>query len=326
MIPLNICRAYEDILLQKANRSPEARFHLQQTVETKNLNLIVSPQSILFPNQINYRSFGVSEGGSLITTQTRPEHSEIIFGNPVYSQLGVTLLPDLDQKVSIPLIEESDNPSWLPDASSSVESEPSTGSVNLSPKHIGNHINVSKTLLAMILPGTSDLIVQELYAANNRTIDEAMFYGTGINGEPTGLVNTPGIRLIDGTSLNKDTLLNAIEHAEKNSDKRNMSWSMNPTTKRLLAKRSELDGTTPFLIKDGKMEGYPVISTPRVTTGDIFFGDFSTVVLGMFGKFNEMLFNPFTFAVQGITIIVNSQFVDIGFRNPKALIRIQNVS
>ena len=65
------------------------------------------------------------------------------------------------------------------------------------------------------------------------------------------------------------------------------------------------------------MEGYPVEVTNQVASGYLFFGDFSQVMLGLWGGI-DILRDPYTSAANKTVRFFAYQFADVAVRIPGA--------
>ena len=70
-------------------------------------------------------------------------------------------------------------------------------------------------------------------------------------------------------------------------------------------------GTFPvFLCEDNKVNGYQVNVSGCVGNDNIYFGDWSKLLLGIWGQGLEIMVNPYTYAKEGDVEIVASICVD----------------
>ena len=70
-------------------------------------------------------------------------------------------------------------------------------------------------------------------------------------------------------------------------------------------------GTFPvFLCEDNMVNGYKVNVSGCVSNDNIYFGDWSKLLLGIWGQGLEIMVNPYTYAKEGDVEIVASICVD----------------
>ena len=73
------------------------------------------------------------------------------------------------------------------------------------------------------------------------------------------------------------------------------------------------------------MNGYPVAVSNQVSSGDMFFGVWSQLLLAFWGAL-DILIDPFTNAASGGVIIRAFQSVDVGVRHAAAFSYSSNIT
>ena len=93
--------------------------------------------------------------------------------------------------------------------------------------------------------------------------------------------------------------------AAANADVAGMKYVTNATVRGLLKGRPKVGTTFPvFMIgDDGNMNGYPVLVTNQIAAGDMFFGDFTQIMMGEWGVL-DILVDPYSGSTAGTVRIV----------------------
>ena len=143
--------------------------------------------------------------------------------------------------------------------------------------------------------------------------DQAMLVGAG-GAEPLGIVNTPGIGSVSGTSLDRAKILDMQTKANDQSavlSARAQGYVAPPVTAALLANRQEYTGVASTLwagsLAQGQIAGVTAMSTKSMTVGSLLYGDFSQLVLVEFGPMqisvNTADFNKALAAIRALWMV-----------------------
>ena len=65
---------------------------------------------------------------------------------------------------------------------------------------------------------------------------------------------------------------------------------------------------------DGTMNGYRAVVSNQVTAGDLYFGNFSDLLIGMYGGL-DITVDPYTHSTSGTVRIVALQTIDVAVRH-----------
>ena len=241
-------------------------------------------------------------GGALIPPQYIAELIGLLRPKLVAQALGVRMLTGLTgSPVIYPKIKTGFTGTWIaPEGTSITASDQITGQLNLTPHMAGALTKISNNLVLLSNPSVEQGVRDDLVNVLRETLDKAIFQGTGILGQPLGLLNwTPAITsdadfdaTDAGTALAELVLAaKSVENANASLD--NAKWAMNPTSywklagivdanKRSILQTSDqsgLSGSTPTTLL-----GYPVVRSTLVSpaaTDDAYFGSWDDFILAM---------------------------------------------
>jgi hypothetical protein len=73
-------------------------------------------------------------------------------------------------------------------------------------------------------------------------------------------------------------------------------------------------GSGMFVLEGGQANGYNVIRTQQATAGNVYFGNFSDMMIGMWGGL-DLTVDPYTASTTGTVRVVALQTVDVAVRN-----------
>ena len=73
-------------------------------------------------------------------------------------------------------------------------------------------------------------------------------------------------------------------------------------------------GSGSFVFEGGQINGYNAIVSKQATEGNMYFGNFSDLLIGMFGGL-DIVVDPYTASTTGTVRVVALQSVDAAVRN-----------
>jgi hypothetical protein len=174
------------------------------------------------------------------------------------------------------------------------------------------------------------LVRDDLAQSIALAIDLGALVGSGSSGQPTGIKNTNGINVVDfGTGITVPTWAQVIEMETKVREDNALglggSYISNATMYGALKAVEKAANTAQFVVgPDGNMNGYNTIVSNQVGAGDLYFGDFSQLLIGMFGGL-DIVVDPHTQATSGTVRVVALQSVDVAVRHATAFVLGQDV-
>lgn len=207
----------------------------------------------------------------------------------VFGQLGVTMLPGLDGDVELPGGDQNTAAAWLgTEDANAAESVPTFRKVTMSVKDVAAYTDITRRMLQQSTIGIEQYVRNQLDTAMAEAIDLAGWYGTGLTGIPRGLANTVGIGSVTfGAAvptrdelINMDTLIGNTNQAAEPSFVSNTAMGGD-------LRKAKVDvGSGVFLMnRSNQLEiGNPFVRTNQITSGDVFAGVFSDMLMGMWGS------------------------------------------
>jgi len=203
-------------------------------------------------------------------------------------------------------------------------SNPTIDQVSLSPKTVGAYSDISRSLLKQSTPAAEQLVRNDLAAVIGLGIDLAALKGTADNGQPRGITLTSGINSDNWTTPSTPTWaeLVAMETAvdRANALDGNFVYVMGAALRGACKTTVKATGQLGWLMgDDGRINGYNVISSNQLGTGECIFGRFADLIIGMWGGL-DLQVNPYIEALEkaGAIRVTALQDVDVAVRRPKS--------
>ena len=291
----------------------------------------MSPKGLLIPNDVLSRSLvaGTASGaGDLIFTDARPgSFIELLRKRNFLTGLGVTILSGLTGPVGIPKQTGASQVYWKGEGVAAAESEPSVGQVTMTLKEMSAWTRFSRSLMLQSSIDVETFVRNDLVTVMALEQARVALYGLGSSSQPEGLKLTTGINTKDFTAnaptyaelVEMETLINADD-----ADIGTMGYVTNATTYGGFKTTEKATGTAQFVLEPGgTVNSYGVVRSNQVETGDVFFGVWSQLVLGLFGAV-DLQVNPYSEDKEGNIRVVAHQAIDYAVRHPQAFCRGNN--
>ena len=281
-------------------------------------------QGIMLPAEVlrtwGKRDINSSDDSTLIAEDYRGnDFIDVLRNESSVMQAGATMLRGLQGNVVIPKKTAAASAGWIAtEGGDSAESEFTSGSVTMSPKVIGAHTDVTRLLLQQSSLDVENLIRDDLTKSIATAIDLGALAGSGSSGQPTGIANTSGINTTTFAAANPTWAeIVAMESAVANDNALtgSLGYICRPADFGTLKTTEKATGTAQFVVSpDNSMNGYNVVRSNQVTSGDFYFGNFADLLIGMYGGL-DITVDPYALSTSGGVRIVALQTVDVAVRH-----------
>lgn len=292
------------------------------------------PEGLLVPADVLRRAIntatsgstpGDSGGFSIATDLMAQSFIDMLRNRTVLMRLG-TAMGGLVGNVSIPGQASGASGYWIGEDEDATQDGLEMNQIGLSPKTVAAYSEITRRLLMQSSLDVEALVRRDLAAALALTIDAAGFYGTGASNQPRGIKNYAGINAVDfgtdgagaGTGQ-MPTFAEVVEMesliAADNADVQSMAYVMGSGMRGHLKTTEKFSGSSGATIWEpgNTVNGYRSEVTNQVVAGDLFFGNFADLMIGMWGGL-ELQADPYTHSTKGRLRIVAMQDVDFVLR------------
>jgi len=247
---------------------------------------------------------------------------EYLRPNAVVMRLGATMMTGLVGDVDIPAQSGTATFYWLDDDDDVTDSQVDMRTVSLSPKTVAGSVPMSRRLLKQSAPSVEMLIQRDLAIGAALAIDLAAIQGSGSNNQPRGIVNVSGVNTqsVAATSGVPTWAELVGFESEVASDNALMGSLAYVTTSPIvggLKTTSKDAGSGLFLMEGGQANGYPVAVRNGITAKRIVFGNWSDVMIGMWGVLDVMPDRAAKAASGGLVLRV-FQDIDVAVRHAES--------
>ncbi len=292
----------------------------------------VTPKGILLPYDVVVPKYfaraltatGTNTGAELVGV----DHLGDQFISYLYEALvlnNLTLLPNRKNNVEIPVQTSTVGVGWAA-TETAVKSEGTLGTAvkTASPKDGGVFTTISKRLMIQSDPPAERLAINDMLNSIARAIQNVVLNGTGSNGQPRGLKNTSGLP----TTINFASAQGGITWAklvqfessidDSFSNDKSMYYVTRRSHRGVLKSTPKESGQAIYICdNENRVNGYEMRTTNLVTTGDVFFGDWSQIVVALWDAL-DVTVDPYTLSTSSQIRITASQLLDVIVRYPQA--------
>ena len=282
------------------------------------------PQGLFIPADVmrgwNNRTLNTSDDSAMVAEDYRGgDFIDVLRNASSVMQAGATMLSGLSGDVKIPRKSSASAASWIStEGGAASESEPTFGQVALSPKTLGAYTDVTRLMMMQSSLDIEALVRNDLTTALALAIDNGALQGAGTGGAPTGIKNTLGINTPTAFAGANPTWAEVVAMetavAEDNALMGNLAYILPASMYGALKTTQKDAGSGQFVANGDGMNGYRAIVSNQVTAGDLFFGNFADLLIGMYGGL-DLTVDPYTASTSGTVRIVALQTVDVAVRH-----------
>lgn len=268
---------------------------------------------------------GVTGSNYLVSTDNLPgSFIDLLRNESVVLSLGATRLTGLVGNITIPRMTAGGTGYWLGDENTAItESQATIGQVSLSPKNVAALTEISHQLMQQSDPSVEAMVMGDLSRVLALAADVACIRGSGVSGQPHGIVGTSGLGSFDtdATSTFADVLDAQVDVMAANALRPGCAYVADPASAALLMGRSRFANTdTPIWngnLLEGAMAGFPCKATNQMSANTMLFGWWPSVIVAEWGVL-ELAVNPFSDFTRGLSQIRAWYMMDTAMRYPAA--------
>ena len=213
--------------------------------------------------------------------------------------------------------------SWIGEDEAAESTGITFGLVSLRPKTLSARGELTRKLLMQNSLGVEALFRADLAKVMALEIDRAGIYGSNSNNQPKGLTIQSGINTAYWGVDNKPTYAELVametEIAADNADIGSMAYVFNARMRgHLKTTRKFTDGLDGCIWEPGgTVNGYGTEVSNAINLGDVIFGVWSDLLLGMWGGL-DVTVDPYTHSDKGRIRITQFQDVDFTIRRSES--------
>lgn len=256
------------------------------------------------------------KGGALVANELRlDEFVDILRNKTVLAKMGMRMLGGLVGDLDLPKKISGSNFTWLGEGQDATLSDFDLTTLPMSPKTIAGGIPVTRKLRKQASRSVESLIIDDLVDGLGVAIDLGGLLGSGQGNQLLGLLNQ-GLPLVefDGPGLTYGKAVDMRTKVASFNAATGALGYLTSVTQAGLAQQTERFANTGRTIwEDGKVNGYRAEDTNQMPDDSWLFGDFSQMVMGLWGVLDLKIDTSTLAASDGLVIRV-FQDVDAAVR------------
>lgn len=262
-----------------------------------------------------------AKGGAIVANDLRiDEFIDILRNQTVMARLGMRMLGGLTGDLDLPKKISGSNFYWLAEGENVTLSDFDLTTMPLSPKTIGGGIPVTRRLRKQASRSVESLIIQDLTEGLGVAIDLGILNGPGTGNQLLGLLNQTGIPVVQyegDTPTYKEAVAMRTKVATFNAASGSLAYLTSVNQAGLSQTTEKFPNTGRTVWEDGKVNNYKALDTNQMPDNDWLFGDFSQVVMGLWGVM-DLTVDTATLAGSDGLVLRVFQDVDAGVRRKEA--------
>lgn len=247
---------------------------------------------------------------------------EMLMPESVLGRLGVTVYSGLTAPTAIPKMTKSsvDAFGFVDENGAAPESKAEFANVKLSPKTFAGGNPISRQSIKTV-PGIATLITDHINQAVRIKLEQLILSDKDNARGPAGLVK----QLVDASRVEKkaaftykDFLKEIAKLTDAGVPAQSIKFAMSGATAAELESTLKDNGVSGYIIENGKLAGYDVVTSGVIPADHIVLGDFSGITIGEWGGL-ELDMDDTTYRAQ--SAIVPRIWVDLDYvvTQPEAL-------
>ncbi|HAJ6515728.1 phage major capsid protein [Escherichia coli] len=247
---------------------------------------------------------------------------EMLLPQSVLGRLGVTVLSGLNAPIAVPKMTASsvDAFGFVDENGAAPESKAEFANVKMAPKTFAGGNPISRSSIKTV-PGIATLITDHINKAVRIKLEQLILSDKDNTRGPKGLVK----QLVDADRVTKKTAFSYKDFLKEIAaltdagvPAQSIKFAMSGATAAELESTLKDNGVSGYIIENGKLAGYDVVTSGVIPVDHIVLGDFSGIMIGEWGGL-ELDMDDTTYRAQ--SAIVPRIWVDLDFTvvQPEAL-------
>lgn len=319
---MKVVRALAEPTDRRAQEAAKFEFEASRAAADKlgkNTDKFVIPVDVL-TRALNTSTAGGSAGNTggygIATSLLTQSFIDILRNRTTGMQLG-SVIGGLMGNVDIPKQVAAAQGYWLGEDDDATETGLELGQISMSPKTVAAFSEITRKLMMQSSLDVEAMTRGDLAKALALTIDKAIYYGSGSEHQPLGIVNHSGINAVD-TDATWPSFAKLVDMetaiAEDNADVSSMAYVSRAGFRGYAKQTLKFSGVAGTIWEPGNtVNGYRCEITNQINSGDVIMGNFADLLIGLWGGL-ELTVDPYSNSKKGRIRIVVFQDVDVALR------------
>jgi HK97 family phage major capsid protein len=273
----------------------------------------------------NAATVGTGTSGGNTVDEEMQGMTDYLSDYSILPEIGATIFRDATGNLEFPRSTAGYSGTWDAETDAIANADATlAANLTLSPKRVGAGTAVSKKLLLQSSIDFENWVRGQLQKAIAEAVDRAAIVGTGANDQPTGLLATSGLGSY-AWQVGSAAWVNIVDQVAvlraANSDLNKAAWLTDHTVRADWKKTPVVSGASNMIIERGfkprqaMVDDLPFLDHTDVTTGKVALGDFSSLMVALWGGI-QLTYDPFSLKKSGQIELYAETYADVGVRQP----------
>ncbi len=270
------------------------------------------------------RDLNTTDDADLIPTEHRAgSFVDALRNASSVMQAGATRLTGLEGNVDIPAKNAVSSATWISaEGGNSTESEPTFRNIALTPNDLSVFTDMTRRMRQQSSPDIEMLVRSDITMAIALGLDLAGLEGTGAAGQPTGVLNTAGVNAPTSFAAVNPTFAEVVAMetaiADDNALMGSLAYIGRTNMYGALKTTAKDAGSGQFVVEPGgTVNGYQYIRSNQGTDGNLYFGNWSDLLLGFWGGL-DLVVDEAALALSNGLRLLAFQTMDVNVRHAES--------
>jgi HK97 family phage major capsid protein len=268
-----------------------------------------------------------SAGGYMVGVDVVGAYDTLRPYSIVINEGGAQVLEGLRGDTVLPQVSGTASGGWLSsETAASTPSDPTFTAKTLVANSYAASTSISRHLRVAV-EQAEPVVRRHLTRLIGQAIDEAVLNGSGASGQPEGLLTVTGTVAQSGTTLAQAGVTNMLQQAvDGGADDRRVIFISTAAVRELLQNRERVSTSGQYVWQNNELAGKPAYATRAMPAATMLCGDFTNVVIGLFGPGVELMVDPYTAFKTGVINVRAIVSCDVGVLFPPSFAKSSSIT
>lgn len=266
-----------------------------------------------------------AKGGDLVATDLLAgAFIPLLRKRTALDRLGIRTLSGLVGNIDIPRQTAGATAYWVGENASPTGSDASFDKVSMTPHTLAAAVSISRRAMLQTTPSVEALVRDDLIRIMALAIDNAGINGSTDTDAPDGLLDATGINAVTFTTASAPSWEEVVELESKiaadDADVEAMRYALAATMRGTLKTTKKDAGSGAFIFDGGQVNGYDAVVSNQIAAGDLLFGNWADLVLGLWSGL-DLTVDTAANAASGGIVLRAFQDLDFAVRHDESFAR-----
>lgn len=283
------------------------------------------PPDVLIDPRYHRRDLATNVGnaGGYLVAETLQTGSfiDLLRNTSVAMRMGARVLNGLVGDADIPKQTGGATAYWISEGGTLTESQQTLGQIRLTPKTVGCFTDMTRRMMLQSSIDVENFIRSDFAAQIALAIDSAALNGSGVNGQPLGIIGTTGIGSVTLNAQNAPDWGDIVDMetavSTDNALVGTLGYVSTATITGKMKQTERTSGNGIYILDGNTLNGYPYMMSNNVPAKYILFGNWADLIIATWSGL-DVTVDTTTLGTSGGTRIIAFQDVDIAVRHAES--------